>query len=441
LAAASVLMLVLSGVPADHKSIHQLEYERHEETIVPAGKPDPYAPLLGSKDLTHEVMGFYPYWMGGYDDFHWELLSIVAWFSVGANADGSVSNPHGWPPSGLVSTAHTNGVKVVLTVTCFSGSTIYAILNNPATRMTLAQNLLDEVMAAGADGVNIDFEGVYGSQRDNLTAFMQELADLFHTEIPSSHVSLCTPAVDWRGAFDYRALARAADALFIMAYDYHWSGGDPGPVSPLYGGSPWGPYCVDWTVQDYKFELDDISPQTLILGVPFYGYEWPTVDLSVPGDATGSASAYTYSQCQSRANDPDYGGRRWDDVSLTPYLLYDMGGPYQLWYDDAESLGYKFDYLIDEDVGGVGIWALNYEGGYEDIWDEIRDRFYYIPSDDDSDDDVDDDATDDDQDDDDIDDDSADDDSQDDDGFFYNNRGVPREEEDRAAGVCAGFFD
>lgn len=414
--------------PSYYKSIHQFESERYVDMIEPAGTSEHDEPLVPQKNLTHEVMGFLPYWMDDNIDLHWDLLSTVAWFSVEARIDGGINNLYGWPPSGLISTAHANGTRVVLTVTCFSSSTISAILSNPTTRQILAQNLLNEVQYAGADGVCIDFEGVYGSQRDNLVAFMQELSELFHSEIEGSHVSICTPAVDWRGAFDYKGLAQAADALFVMGYDYHWSGGDPGPVAPLFGGSPWGIYSVDWTIQDYRQKLQPLGMEKVILGVPFYGYEWPTVDLSVPGEATGKAKAYTYSQCQARANNPDYGGRRWDSVSYTPYLLYDIGGPHQLWYDDAESLAYKFDYAIEEELGGIGIWALNYEGNYEDVWEEIRERFFYS-TDDDSDDDVDDDALDDDTDDD-----------SDNNSWIYDSSALKREDEEEILGACSCLF-
>ena len=45
--------------------------------------------------------------------------------------------------------------------------------------------------------------------------------------------SLWPPLIDWNGSFDYDALVVASDALFIMGYGYHWSGGDPGPIGPM----------------------------------------------------------------------------------------------------------------------------------------------------------------------------------------------------------------
>ena len=83
------------------------------------------------------------------------------------------------------------------------------------------------------------------SQRINLNLFTAEVAAL----VPE--VVLATPAIDWSNAYDYDTLADISDGLFLMGYDFHWSGGDPGPVDPLYGGSPWSQWSLDWSVQDY----------------------------------------------------------------------------------------------------------------------------------------------------------------------------------------------
>ena len=92
--------------------------------------------------------------------------------------------------------------------------------------------------------MNIDIEGMDASQRINLNLFTVEVAAL----VPE--VVLATPAIDWSNAYDYDTLADISDA-FLMGYDFHRSGGDPGPVDLLYGRSPWSQWSPDWSVQDY----------------------------------------------------------------------------------------------------------------------------------------------------------------------------------------------
>ena len=365
-------------------SIHQMEWLEHR------GKPlpEPEAPLprvapLGAASrgaLRKTVFGFMPYWkVADLSRVKWDLLSHVAYFSVDVNADGSVTNQAGsyaWPAGAYVASlreaARAAGVKVVLTATNMSGSSIASLLASATARQAAVSNLVALVQGHG-DGVNVDFEGVPAAQRENLVAFVRELAQAIHAAVPGSHVSLCTPAVDWSSAFDHEALASACDGLFIMAYDYHWrSGPEAGPCSPLQGGTPWGKYAVTWTVDDYLGKVSAANRAKLILGLPHYGYEWPTATTSVPSATAGAGSSMTYDVAVANAARH---GRLWDGASSTPYYVHTTGGAHQGWYDDAESLGRKCDLVLDRDLGGAGIWALNYATSEDLVWEALRARF------------------------------------------------------------------
>ncbi|MDD3627850.1 MAG: glycosyl hydrolase family 18 protein, partial [bacterium] len=235
----------------EFKSIHQLDWEKLKDKS--GDLPREKSPSFRTTPCVNkEVVGFYNSYSSNYlSQIQWDLLTILAWFSVTANADGSLTNSSGWhwPEYAPITTAHSNSVKVVLTVTCFSGTTIGTILSTPSIRTTLINNLLTLVQNGNGDGVCIDFEGVPAGYKTQLLAFMTELNNTFKSANSNYHVSICTPAVDWNGVFDYDQLALNCDALFIMAYDYHWSSGPKaGPVAQLTSGSVWGTYNVTWTV-------------------------------------------------------------------------------------------------------------------------------------------------------------------------------------------------
>jgi spore germination protein YaaH len=403
LARAATALLLGAGLPeraaaaeppllppgfAPPASIHEVEWLAHR------GKPLPepelslprVAPLEASSRaaLRKTVFGFLPYWkVADLTRVKWDLLSHVAYFSVDVNADGSIANQAGsyaWPSGAYVSSlreaARTTGVKVVLTATNMSGSSIAALLGSSAAREAAISNLVALVQGHG-DGVNVDFEGVPAAQRENLVTFLRDLAQAMHAAVPGSHVSLCTPAVDWSSAFDFDALASACDGLFVMAYDYHWrSGPEAGPCSPLAGGTPWSKYAVTWTVDDYLAKVSAGNRGKVILGLPHYGYEWPTATTSVPSATTGAGSSMTYDAARSNAA---LHGRIWDAASQTPYYVHASGGAHQGWYDDAESLGRKWDLVVARDLGGTGIWAIGYATSDDLLWDGLRARFAAAP--------------------------------------------------------------
>lgn len=362
---------------AEHKSIHQLEWEAHrgeEPVLVPHVWP--VRPLTKEKGplVGREVLGYYPYWVSGYQYMRWDLLTTFAFFSLDANGNGNFTNLHGWPATGMVDMAHANGVRVVVTLVCFASADITSILSSPSNRQNLIDNLLTQVVAGNADGVNVDFEGVASSQRDNLTTFMGQLTRAFHDSIPGSHITMATPAVDWRDAFDYDALADSCDGLMIMGYGYHWKGSpDTGPISPL---TNWGTYNITWTVNDY-LNKTGYDRDKIILGLPYYGYDWPC-DGPDPGASTtanGTAKFYYTAEPTARI----YGKLR-ETAALTPWYRYGDPNWQQCWYDDETSLGLKENHINDQDLAGMGIWALRYDGGHIALWNELEEHFGTVPN-------------------------------------------------------------
>jgi spore germination protein YaaH len=330
----------------------------------------PVAPLERPKQAPErEVHGYHPYWMGSaYTGYQWDLLSTVAFFSLELDGTGNITNDHGWPWTGLVSAAHAANVRVIITATLYSASAITTLLVSPAHRANAIGNLLAAANDGGADGVSIDFEGVPGSQKQNLVSFLGELQAGLQAELTCPYLSIATPAVDWNNAFDYDALAASCDHLMIMGYDYHWAGSaTTGPVAPLTG---WSTFNVGWTIANYLYW--GAPPAKMLLGVPYYGYCWPATSAHPGASTIGGASALSYAQAWPEA---EYHGRLWDVESQTPWYRHYAAGWYQTWFDDAESLGLKYDLVAASDLGGIGIWALGYDGSRQELWDALDAAF------------------------------------------------------------------
>ena len=81
-------------------------------------------------------------------------------------------------------------------------------------------------------------------------------------------------ASDNKQLWDIPALAPVVDYIVVMAYDFHRrSSPQAGPVAPLFGGSE----LWDSDINEHlrKF-LEYVPREKILLGVPFYGYEWQT---------------------------------------------------------------------------------------------------------------------------------------------------------------------
>lgn len=51
--------------------------------------------------------------------------------------------------------------------------------------------------------------------------------------------------------------------MFIMAYDWHHAGSEPGPVAP-----------ITEIRRTIEFTIAQVPSRKIIIGVPLYGYDW-----------------------------------------------------------------------------------------------------------------------------------------------------------------------
>jgi len=360
----------------NRNSIHKIEYLKHysEQPVYKTSNLERVNPLrkrMVAPDK--EVFGYLPYWASS-QYLRWSHISTLAYFGLEFDRWGNIIDYNGWPPTSLINTAHNNGVRVVVVAINFNPDDLNSLLNYPDRRENFINNLIAEMKRGNADGVNIDFEFPYSSDRDSLTSFMAVLAERCHTEIPGSHVSIASPAVNWSNTFDYKGLADVCDALMIMAYNYWWNGSSTsGPVSPLSGSN----YNVTRTVNDYLQQTLNAA-EKLILGLPYYGIEWQTINDQAGATTTSYGESRTY---QIAAQNAANYGRRWSDLYSFPwYAFFNNNNWFQCWYEDSLSLSYKYNLVMQEQLAGIGIWALGYDGARPELWGAIEDHFFSTDS-------------------------------------------------------------
>jgi hypothetical protein len=332
--------------------------------LTPATAPPAPAPpsLVDAPPLQpHEVFGFAPYWtLPDSSGFDVEGLTTLAYFSIGVNADGSLDESGaGWNGyqsqalADLVTRAHAADDRVVLTVNCFDQGTLNALTSSLSAPATLSTALVSAIEAKNLDGVNIDFEGEGSGDQDGLTNLIGQVSAALHAVNPHWQVTMDTyasSAGDPNGFYNIQALAPYVNGFFVMAYQLNLQA-TPQSASPLTSSM----FSDLTTAEQYSAVVD---PSKVILGLPYYGYDWPTTDGTLDAQATGAPSTVTYSQVMASGN-PVY----WDNVTDTAWSSYLVG---QQWHEqfveDPTSL-----YLVAEmaqffHLDGVGIWALGMDG-------------------------------------------------------------------------------
>lgn len=349
--------------------------------------------ILGFRSLLYPndkiVYGFLPYWnYSKTDRFDWDQLTHLALFGIGFDGSGNLiktvdgqTHP-GWraisspATTDLIKKAKQNRIKPILTLVVFETATIEAILTNPKAQEKLIEQTIALIKDKGFEGVNIDFEyaGDRGvTLRQPYVKFVDQLNQAVKKVNPNHHVSLDVFAESTSDSsfWDVASLGPVVDHIIIMAYDFHTRGSNTaGPVAPLFGASL-GYFSSDITTSLSKhFKLN--QPEKLILGVPFYGYDWATESTSVRS-STLPESGKTATREKTVEMLKNNISANWDPVSLTPWLSYqDEGQTRQVYYEDANSLKLKYDLVNQADMAGIAIWALGYEAENDPLWNDIK---------------------------------------------------------------------
>ena len=317
---------------------------------------------------------------------NWRGVSIIAPQSFTMDAQGFIA---GEVPQAVMDTARQHHVAVMPLVTNqgFNQPLMHTVLDTPESRARAIRYLLYYALRDGYIGFQFDYENIKYFYRDKFTVFFHEAALEFH-----KHHLILTAAVvgkyaddrnaespggydDWSGVYDYRALAKDADFLSIMAYPQHAGFSDPGPLA----GLPWVQKIVDFT-------RSNMPARKISLGVPLYGFHWVAL---APGEKPASAafaqdnagaavkkwkgksSIYSASADVIAKNMPE-----WDTTEQAYRVTYaDKDGQHELWYEDARSLAPKLAMATSEKLNSISAWVL----GQEDpaIW-ELIERDYRV---------------------------------------------------------------
>ena len=68
----------------------------------------------------------------------------------------------------------------------------------------------------------------------------------------------------------------------------------------------------------------------------------------------------------------------WDELGQVPYFTYvspETGSQREVYFENTDSLGIKYDLINQNNFGGVGIWALGYDEGYVGLWNMLYEKF------------------------------------------------------------------
>ena len=351
--------------------------------------------------LSKHIMGFLPYWQ--IDNIQYlkpEELSDINYFSLDVGSDGHIltttngqSDP-GWREwqgdsiKNLITKAHIDGTDVSITVAALDNTLITTILDSDTNQQNLINDIVKAVQSRNLDAVNIVFEytGTPDAGYDTkFTNFSSNLKNALNKQRTGTKLSLSIMPLSARetGLFDFAKLSSVYDRFIGMSYDYYGQSSDiAGPIAPMNGFKE-NKYFFDVTTT-YADYLKVIPKEKIIMGIPYYGWDWAVVDGKMINSRTFPAtSADNYAAVNSYALTKTSSTIKknqcsWDTISEETWCWYTdtkTGIDHQVWIADDRSVQTRFDFANNQDFDGIAIWTLGSDKQYPDLWNMLHNTF------------------------------------------------------------------
>lgn len=358
------------------------------------------------RQKNHVVYGFFPYWNIKYaEQLHIKDLTHFAYFAADLNEDGSVNKKinsketePGWNKLNsnefekIIYQVRILGQRTVITITAMDTDLIDSILNIEKNRQNAINSIIAIFTQKNFDGINIDFEYVGYPDQSTRNKFTSFINDIKHKCLLSN--PKCQLDIDVFGDTgrkprlqDLEPLSKIVDHVIVMAYDYYRkSSTQAGPVAPLRGMCTESNNPLKCLEQDITTNISEITkivpPQKILLGIPFYGYEWQTAsDEFLANTYPKTGSLATYQRIISLFSNSKVSSisAKWSSETLSPYLSYiEDGDLFQVHFENAQSISMKINLVKSANLGGIAIWALGYEVPHTDIWEPIS-KYLHTP--------------------------------------------------------------
>jgi len=331
--------------------------------------------IFGNADGQHqsERIFYYVNNQSSYESLkaHIQQISILAPQAFKMDAEGSVTGEVD-PRALKLAKQHSVPVMPLVVNPGFDEEIIHSVLQDSTARQLAIKSLLVLCKENQFLGIQFDFEHIHVDYRDVYSQFVRETAAALHQNgfILSAAIFPRTgdapgetPFQKWyfefrAGAFDYKALAEAADFLSIMTYDQHSSNTPPGPVA----GLPWMERVIEYV-------LTKIPAEKFSLGIPLYSYHWFPSASETAVKSTGRGMGFAQAMEVLNKSNAEI---KWDEKQQVALSYFENNDVFEfIFLEDARSFQAK--YLLVEKYGlrGFSSWRL----GLEDpaIWEMLVD--------------------------------------------------------------------
>jgi chitinase len=300
------------------------------------------------------VNAYYPGWTQGRlrpQDLDFSAVTQIIHFAFVPTASGGLDDAlngvDAAQSKAIIDAAHAAGKKVLIAVGGSGrGSEFFGQAISDANRATFIENLLNETLERGYDGIDIDMEPIRGTNVALFQQFSRELRDRIQAAAP--HLLLTCAALGASSSV-FGPVGDVYDQVNIMTYDLVYGPRSTWHNSPLSGGAGEF-YSADRAAREYA--AAGVPKSKIGIGIDFSGYVYSgATDPKQPYTNRSGRTSYTQIMSEHFSEQ----AYRWDEEAQAPYLSISDQQMF-VTYENEELILRKIDFVRTEEYGGVIIW-------------------------------------------------------------------------------------
>ena len=350
---------------------------------------------------TNVIGWHYPWNKTEYLNYNYSYLSAINLYGYEISANGRIRNPQDLAEfqksGGIIDLADRNNCDVHLTVYSKLPAVTNQFLTTSASQKTFI-NQLDELISRNKlTGVNIYFESIRISDNQVFVQFIRDIRQHLNSKNKAIQLNISIPAIkDDESltkitAYNFLELNPLVDYYLVLTDELTSLNNNIALTpSPLYNSDKYGQRTIESTINFYS--NGKIPNSKLIVTLSYLGIEWNVEDFAGITIPRIAGKQLKYKDIIEKYKNNQQAERTVEEgidssqvaafLNISELSTYQQGkiNKKQVWYENSNSLYQKYNWVLENNLGGVAIRGLGYDDGYSELWDILGISFVTIDS-------------------------------------------------------------
>jgi spore germination protein YaaH len=309
-----------------------------------------------------KVLGFLNYNKQPEDDYNYDNYDNIIYNGLFVDGKtGNFKNLNGWDNSPTLSSLSQSGISPIVNVIFSNKEDFSSILLNKNNQNLFFQNTLYVMNLHNTNGVCLQIDQPDPLLKNEITEFIQAFSEKIKAADKDYQIYLIIPNAKINAPFDLAKFDEFIDFYILNFYNPSETT-IPGPIASIRGKDL---SSIESTLSYYTNM--NVLPSKFILGLGYQGSRWA---YSAAARDFKFSQQLTYSEIRRTylwpiIYDDENGTATMDSVNKKGALIR------RIYLEDENTLGKKYDFVLENGLGGVALYSLGFDEGFGELNDML----------------------------------------------------------------------